>query len=273
MNYNRSGFFHSLSLKTKKILLIVLLFFISIFLVFSNFNNSFFAKGARIVTSDHAYYLSSLIISPVNMLIKGYERVDLIKSIYEENQSLKQSQLNESISFQEIVSMKLKIQKYENLINLFDESDYSYISTRIITKLQNNYINTVILNSGKNNNIIAGMPILGFKGLLGFVDRVNNKTSVGILLSDINSRVPVSISAYDFQGILVGQNHNSPIIEFAKNKELIKVGDRVSTSGKGGIFPPYIIIGEISEVKKNSIKVNLLEDLTQLTHVRLIKFN
>ena len=117
------------------------------------------------------------------------------------------------------------------------------------------------------------MPILGFKGLLGFVDRVNNKTSVGILLSDINSRVPVSISASDFQGIMVGQNHNSPIIEFAKNKELIKVGDKVSTSGKGGIFPPYIIIGEISEVKKNSIKVSLLEDLTQLTHVRLIKFN
>ena len=273
MNYNRNGFLYSLSFKSKKLLLIVFLFLFSVILVFSNFENTSIGKKLRLLTSDYAYFFSSIITSPINIVLQGYEKIDDIANIYNENQILKKNQLNESISFQEIVSMKLKIQKYENLINLFDNIDYSFISTRILTDLKTNYINTVILDSGKNHDIKAGMPILGLKGLLGFVDKVHRNTSVGILLSDVNSRIPVSISKSDYQGIMIGQNLNQPIIKFAKDTDLIKVGDEISTSGKGGIFPPYILIGKVSEINNNEIKVNLLEELSELTHVRLINFN
>ena len=273
MNYNKSGNFNSLSQKTKKLILIGLLFFISFFLINSNFDNLNFSKKIRAVSTDYSYFFSSLITSPVRIVVDGINTLENIGDIYHENKKLKQRQLDDSMSFQEIVSMKLKIQKYENLINFFDSASFDYISTRIITNINNNYIDSVILNVGMNQNITEGTPILGFKGLLGFVGKVNKKSSVGILLSDINSRVPVSISNLNLQGIMSGQNLKNPNILFAKDRDLIKIGDSVSTSGKGGIFPPYILIGEVVNVTKESIEVGLLEDIDNITHVRLIKSN
>ena len=64
----------------------------------------------------------------------------------------------------------------------------------------------------------------------------------------------------------------SPKIVFAKDRELISVGDTISTSGRGGIFPPFILIGQVSSITENDIKVKLFEDIEKLTHVRILEY-
>lgn len=273
MNRNRNSFFYSLSSRSKRLLLIIILFFASVLLFISNYNETESAKRIRAISSQYSYLLSSTLTTPINMLMNGYDKIDDIKKVYLENERLKGNQLAESISFQEIISMKLKLEKYESLLNLFDENDYSFSTARVISNISNNYINTIIVKSGSKNGIKTGMPIIGLKGLVGFIDEVRNNTSVGILLTNINSRIPVSISKNSYQAIMMGQDFNRPKIIFAKEKRLIKVGDLVSTSGKGGIYPPYILVGKIINIEEDNVEVQLFEDIDSLSHVRLIGFN
>ncbi len=238
----------------------------------SSFDSSKLSKNIRTISSEFSFNLSSIIVSPVNLLITGYEKINDISNVYEENEELRKLQLSESISFQEIVEMKLKIEKYESLLNTFDDNKFDFRTARVISKISSNYLNTITITSGEENGVKPGMPILGLKGLAGFVDQVRSDTSVAILLSNINSRIPVSISNKSYQAIMVGQDFKNPKIVFAKEKDMIKVGDTISTSGRGGIFPPYILIGQISSVTENEITVELFEDIEKLTHIRILEF-
>ena len=168
--------------------------------------------------------------------------------------------------------MKLKIEEYENLLNTFDDSSFNFRTSRVISKISSNYLNSIIVKSGKEEGIKSGMPILGLKGLVGFIDQVRKETSVVILLSNISSRIPVSVSNNSFQGIMIGQDFKKPKIVFVKDNAKIKVGDKVSTSGRGGIFPPYILIGKVSSINNNDIEVELFEEIEKLTHVRILEY-
>ena len=269
-NY-RNSFFYSLSSKSRKIILIAFLFFASLILLLSRFESTSFSKDLRLFTSEISYQLSSFIITPVQMILSGYQKIDEIGNIYEDNKNLRAEQLAEAISFQELVEMKLKLEEYESILNIIDKSKLSFKTARIKSNISNNYLNSIILDAGSSDGIKHGMPILGLKGLIGFVDQVRNSSSVGILLSNINSRIPVSISDKSFQAIMIGQDINQPKVEFAKDIQKISLNDNVSTSGRGGIFPPYILIGKISSINGDKIRVKLLEDVEQLTHVRIIK--
>ena len=273
MNRNRNNLFYSLSSRSKRLLLIIVFFSASVLLFISNYNETESAKRIRAVSSEYSYLLSSILTTPISMLMSSYDKIDDIKRVYTENERLKNNQLSESISFQEIISMKLKLEKYESLLNLFDENNYSFTTARVISNISNNYINTIIVKSGSKHGIKTGMPILGLKGLVGFIDEVHNESSVGILLTNISSRIPVSISTNSYQAIMIGQDFNMPKIIFSKEQELIKVGDLVSTSGKGGIYPPYILVGKISNIGPNIIEVELFENIDELSHIRLIGFN
>ena len=269
---NRNTFFYSLSSKSKKLILIILLIAFFLILILSRFDNSVLSKNLRSSTSEVSFQLSSIVASPIKLIINGYDKINEISSLYQENEMLRKSQLAEAVSFQEIVEMKLKIEKYESLLNVYEDNNLNFKTARIVSKISHNYLNSIILKSGKIDGTNSGMPILGLKGLVGFVEQVRNETSIAILLSNISSRIPVSISDDSYQAIMIGQDLENPKIVFARDTDLIKVGDKVSTSGRGGIFPPYILIGQVSSIEGSKIEVDLLEKIENLTHVRILDY-
>ena len=273
MNNYRNNFFYSLSSKSRKIVLVIIVFIACLILIFSNFESSKFSQNLRTFTAEISFHLSSFITLPIQMLQSGYNKIEVIGKIYDENNQLKKEQLADSINFQDFIEMKLKVEEYENILNIVENSELNYKTVRIISSISNNYLNSIILDVGMKDGVKSGMPILGMKGLIGFIDQVRNDTTVGILLSNINSRIPVSISKNSFQAIMIGQDINHPKIDFIKDIKKIKVGDSVSTSGRGGIFPPYLLIGEIDSINNDKIRVKLLEDVSQLTYVRIIEIN
>ena len=269
---NRNTFFYSLSSKSRKLILIAFLLIFFLILVLSRFDTSNLSNSIRASSSELSFNLSSIIASPVKLMIAGYNKIIDISRVYQENEELRELQLSESISFQEIIEMKLKIEEYERLLNTFNDNEFNFKTARVISKISNNYLNSITVTSGEINGIKPGMPILGLKGLVGFVDQVRKNTSVAILLSNISSRIPVSISNNSYQAIMIGQGFKNPKIVFAKDRELISVGDTISTSGRGGIFPPFILIGQVSSITDNDIEVKLFEDIEKLTHVRILEY-
>ncbi len=272
MRNNRNNFFYSLSSKSRRLILITFLLVFFLILLLSRFDTTNLSNNIRSKLSEFSFNLSSIIASPIKLINKGYDKINDVSRIYQENEELRKLQLSESISFQEIIEMKLKIEEYENLLNTFEDNKFDFKTAKVISKISNNYLNSITITSGETHGIKSGMPILGLKGLVGFVDQVRKDSSVAILLSNISSRIPVSISNNNYQAIMIGQDFKKPKIVFAKDKDLIKIGDTISTSGRGGIFPPYILIGQVSSVKDNEIEVELFEDIEKLTHVRILEY-
>ena len=258
---------HLLSISVAGLFLIL-----SIVLLLSRLNDTHIGTTIKLFSSNIIYSISSTVSSPVRLINEGINNIKSLGTLYEDLKRYKQDQIVDSASFQEMMALKLKIAQYENLLNISKEREYSFITSRVVGDFSNKYFSTILVNSGTKNGLNIDMPVTGPDGVIGRVIEVNNKISRILLITNINSRVPVNISENAFQGILVGQGQKNPLIKYSKNLESIMIGDLVTTSGKGGVFPPYLLIGQVIGKKGTSLEVEIFEDINFLTHVRLLNY-
>ena len=264
-----------LSPSSRVFILAIILFVISLILFLGRFELTQSAKNLRSYTTSISYSISSIVSTPSKLINSGIQSILDLKEIYNQLDEYNRNQLTDSVSFQEVVSMKLKISQYEDLLNLTADQEYDFITSRIVANFSNKFIGTILIKSDETEKLFIDMPAAGPNGILGRVSSLDNKVARVLLLNNINSRLPVSISEDAHQGIMIGQGQNNPIIEYVREYKKIKVGDLVTTSGKGGIFPPYLVVGQVTRIKGERIEVELIEDVSQLTHIILLnyKFN
>ena len=253
----------------------IILFAFSVILFIGRFELTQTAKNLRSQVTSISYSISHIVSMPSNLINSGIQSIIDLKEIYQQLENYRKNQLTSSSSFQDIVSMKLKIAQYEELLNLTADSEYDFVTSRIVADFSDKFIGTILIKSNEIEKLFVDMPAIGPNGILGRVSSVDNKIARVLLLNNINSRLPVSISENAYQGIMIGQGQKNPIVEYVREYKNINVGDIVSTSGKGGIFPPYLVVGQVASIDGERIEVELIEDISQLTHIRLLnyKFN
>jgi rod shape-determining protein MreC len=244
----------------------------SLIFYFGRFDNSFIFDDLRSKSVKAVYTVTAIVSSPINLIKNGLIGINDIQNIYKENQKFKEMQLLDSASFQEMVSMKLKIAQYEKLLNSSSDIEFDFRTSRIVADFSDNFNSTLVINAGKKENVEVDMPVLGSDGIIGRISNVSASLSRVLLLNNINSRIPVVISDDGYHGILVGQGRENPIIEFVENIEKISIGDLVTTSGKGGIFPPFQLVGQVIGKRSNEIVISIFEDITSLSHVKLLNY-
>jgi len=142
------------------------------------------------------------------------------------------------------------------------------VSARVMLDKQSPFLNSFIINIGSNKGIKNGMAVLDGKNFIGRIVDVNFFSSRVLLVSDLNSRIPVLIEPSALHAILSGHGKNKPTLEYLPKKYNIQDGDKVYTSGKEGIFSPGIPIGEV-KVENNLVKVLLFSDLSQITFINI----
>ena len=130
---------------------------------------------------------------------------------------------------------------------------------------------TVLLNIGKRDGIVDGWAAIDGIGLVGRIAGVGERTSRVILLGDTSSRVAVTIESNGQTGLVVGDNTSQPPIEFLENPETVRPGDRVMTSGDGGVFPSGILVGQVTQTQSGRLRVRLAADMLQLEFLRVIR--
>ena len=244
----------------------------SLVFYFGRFDNGNFSNELRAKSINTIYSITSIVSSPISLIKNGLKNIYEIQNIYEENQRFKEMQLLDSTGFQEMVSMKLKIAQYERLLNATSDIEFDYRTSRIVSDFSNNFNSTLIVNSGKKENIKVDMPVLGSNGIIGRISHVGESLSRVLLISNIDSRIPVIISEEGYHGMLIGQGRENPIIDFVEHIEKISIGDLITTSGKGGIFPPFQLIGQVVGKKSNEIEISIFENIAALSHVKLLNY-
>ena len=164
--------------------------------------------------------------------------------------------------------LELENTQLRKLIEEQVSSISNLMSARVMLDKQSPYLNSFIINIGSNKNIKNGMAALDGKNFIGRIVDVNFFSSRVLLVSDLNSKIPVMTEPSAHHAILSGHGKIEPTLEYLPENHNIQDGDKVYTSGKEGIFSPGIPVGEV-KIKDDIIKVLLFSDLSQITFINI----
>ncbi len=255
---------------TKQRFSLFVLLFSSIFLiVLGKFN--FTAINYLKITINEVVYRTSFVASiPEKYITYSYRVIEEHIKLYKD------------YNFQKEELEKLKSEKYEvkfleaenkRLKKVLNDINYSseLVIAKVIIDKQSPFLRSIIINKGSKNNIKKGMSVLSDSYLIGKVVEVNYMTSRVLLLSDLNSKIPVTIEPGSIQSILSGDGKNSGNIQYTKDNLPIVHGGIIYTSGTGGLLKPGIPIGKI-EKNENQNSVNFFIDFSQLRYVKVSSY-
>lgn len=211
-------------------------------------------RGSLLVSSPAkgGKYLMSEVANHIN-LYKNYHEIK------EENIQLK-NKISKN-SFLDLENKQLKKLLKEQI-----ESESNIVSSRVMLDKQSPYLNSLIINSGSNKDIKNGMAVLHGKNFVGRIVDVNYFSSRVLLITDLNSKIPVIVEPSGNHAILSGKGKNKPILEYLPENNQVKEGDKVFTSGKEGIFAPGIPIGTVENLDYG---VSLFSETSQITFVSI----
>ena len=164
--------------------------------------------------------------------------------------------------------LELENNQLRKLIEEQVTTNSNLISARVMLDKQSPYINSFIINAGSNKSIKNGMAALDGKNFIGRIVDVNFFSSRVLLVSDLNSKIPVIIEPSAHHAILSGRGSNRPTLDYLPEKHKIQDGDKVYTSGKEGIFSPGIPIGRV-KIAEGINEVELFSDLSQITFLNI----
>ena len=147
------------------------------------------------------------------------------------------------------------------------------MTARVIAEEGNAFSHSLIAYTAGNPNVKKGQVVLSENGVIGRIEQVGQMYSKIILITDINSKIPVVVERTRARGILSGDNTSIPKLVFVPLDAKLAIGDRVVTSGVAGVFPPGLPVGKIISVDKNDIKVKVLGNLDRVEYVRIVDYN
>ena len=134
------------------------------------------------------------------------------------------------------------------------------------------FLKSIIVNKGSKDNVKLGMAVLDGSYLVGKIVEVNYSTARALLISDLNSKIPVSIDPGNIQSILSGTGKQNGKIEYLEREISIEDESIVYTSGSGGLFKPGIPVGIYNKKNTKKQTVTFFSKLSQLTFIKLVSF-
>ena len=248
--------------------LIVLLFFSVSILVLGKFD----FKGVNVLKSglNEIVYRASFIISaPENFIKNTYNLTISHINLYNDHKKLKKD-------YKELKAETLKNNfiKSENIMLKSKIEDIVDVASEILAKVlvdkQSPFLKSVVVNRGSKDKIKLGMAVLDGKFLIGKVVEVNYLTSRVLLLSDLNSKVPITVEPNSIQSILTGTGEQFGKLQYTQIENFnLENGHQIYTSGSGGIFKSGIPIGEINIIDDS--KVGYVSFHSNFSQLRLVK--
>ena len=251
--------------------LLSLIFFSIIFLILGSFN--FKVINYIKLGINEIVYRSSFIVSvPENLLKDSYITIQNHNKLYKKNEKIK---FELEILKAKDLSNEFIILENQRLKSIVD--DYLIKSDTIIAKVLSDkgspFLRSIIINKGSKHKINLGMVVMDGAYLVGKIVEVNYLSSRVLLLSDLNSKIPVIVEPNAVFSILSGTGKNHGIIQYSKKYDDIKSESVIYTSGAGNLFKAGIPIGKINDNFLNYEKnVEFFSDFSQLRFVKVLSF-
>lgn len=163
-------------------------------------------------------------------------------------------------------------ERYRAVLGLKTDPPVAMASARIVTDSRGPFANSRLANVGSEKGVKPGNPVMSENGLVGRVVGVTEGVSRVLLLTDVASRTPVMIDRTNARAILTGDGGPNPKLEYLRGQSPVRAGDRVLTSGDGGVFPRGLPVGVAVRGLDRRWRVVLASDKAAVDIVRILLF-
>ncbi len=212
--------------------------------------------------------LSRPIAAASNLLNHAYGLINL----YQENARLEEENGRLLHWQQAALNLATENAQLRGLLKLVPESAVSYVTARVIANSGGAYVRNLMVNAGSDIGVARGQAAITGAGLVGRIVEVGTRTARILLVTDLNSRVPVIVERSRQRAILSGDNSERPLLQYLDPAGAVKIGDRIITSGEGGVFPPNLPVGVVATIDGEAPGVQLYVELSQVEYLRIVDY-
>lgn len=159
-----------------------------------------------------------------------------------------------------------------DILNVAPEPGTRFVTARVIGDTGSAFVRSVLVAAGADDGIVKGNAALAGEGLAGRVADVGDRVARVLLVTDLNSRIPIAVGPGGERGVLAGDNSAEPRLLYLPPGHEVKPGDRVVTSGHGGVFPQGLPVGLVSSVGEQGIRVRPYVDWRSLDYLKLVDY-
>lgn len=229
-------------------------------------------ERVRVSVTDFAAPILDTLSRPVEAIENAVYEVRQLADLRGENARLRAE--NESLREWEAEAHKLEAENRQlrDLLNYRRDDVARFITARVIGDTGGAFVRSFLVNEGRDRGVRNGQAAVVGEGLVGRVASVGNRSARILMITDLNSRIPVVIESTRTRAVLAGDNTPSPRLIYLSANADLEVGQRVVTSGHGGVFAPGIPVGKIISVGDAGVRIKPFVDLDRLEYVRLMDF-
>jgi len=191
--------------------------------------------------------------------------------VHEENARLKAENARLKQWQTYAVSLEARVKRYQLLLKAVPDPALTSVLAHVIGRARRPFLQTMILDAGSANGVKPGQAVIDSRGMIGRIFLAGEHTSWVILLTDLNSRIPVVVEPGHAPAILAGDNAKAPALDTLAQGAAVHEGDQVLTSGDGGILPPGLPIGTVI-ADGSGFRVALLADSSATQDAEIVDF-
>ncbi len=211
------------------------------------------------------------ILRPMTSVVKLAQDYQSYEKLLEQNKELRR-ELQQMKSWKEAaLQLEQENARLLDLNQLRLDSKLTHVSGIVIADSGSPFRQSVLLNIGSRDGIQDGWAAMDGLGLVGRISGVGSSTSRVILLTDNASQIPVIVQPSGQRAILMGDNSFAPPVEFIENVDLVRPGDRVVTSGGGGLLPAGLLVGTLAMDPNGRLRVRLVADYERLEFLKVLR--
>jgi rod shape-determining protein MreC len=251
------------------LLAVLVLFLVSLVLIWRIDNPRMERMRAAIV--DRYVPNMEWAMAPITGIARMAEDFQSYAGLFEQNQELRR-ELQQMRAWRE-AALQLE-QENARLLDLNRvqlDPELTFVTGIVLADSGSPFRRSVLLNVGARDGILDGWATMDGLGVVGRISGVGDSTARVMLLTDAASRIPVTILPSGQQALLMGDNSANPVLDFIEDPEDIAAGDRIVTSGDGGLFPPGLLVGQVVFTSDRLLRARLSADLQRLNFMRVMR--
>ena len=231
-----------------------------------------YVKEIRINLTDAVLPITQTIFHPINSLsnfVDDFKNLNQAREVVKLLEAQVRELQEELIVTQGLMTQNKRLKEQTNFV---DFPDTKIITGRVVAHSGGPFVKSMLINIGQDNGARLGQAVMSEYGLVGVIVEVASSFARVLQITDINSQIPVVTENTRDPAIIKGDNSRFLKLKFMPNDSLLAVGDRIVTSGHGGLLPPDIPIGHIAEIEGTSVLVSSLVDWDRLDYIRILDY-
>jgi rod shape-determining protein MreC len=225
----------------------------------------------------HVTDMMAPVLEKVRAPVAGFDRwmgsITEIFSVYEQNLKLKEENARLRQWRNVAIVLEGRVGRYQQLLHAVPDPKMNAVLAKVIGRANRPFLETMILDAGREDHALPGQAVVDPRGMIGRIYLTGSRTSWVILLTDLNSRIPVTVAPGNIQAIMAGDNSPMPSLDMVSHTVTLHAGDQVTSSGDGGLLPAGLPIGTVVADGQGGFRVALLSDAAAAQDVEILNFS